>query len=88
MVNPVRRRQACRTVLETLAMAGNYALEQSVMLGFVNDIIKPPLNYAEQGVVVAYLKDAGFIRLVPDSLDKELKQWVIAELGRNFLASL
>lgn len=88
MVNPVRRRQASRTLLETLAMAGNYALEQSVMLGFVNDLIRPPLNFAEQGVVLAYLRDAGFIRQVPDSLDKDLHQWVITELGRNFLASL
>lgn len=88
MVNPVRRRQASRTLLDTLAMAGNYALEESVMLGFVNDLIKPPLNFAEQGVVICFLRDSKFIKQVPDSLDKDLKQWVITELGRNFLASL
>jgi hypothetical protein len=88
MVNPVRRRQASRTMLETLAMAGAYALEESVMLGFVNDLIKPPLNFAEQGVVLCSLRDSQYIRQVPDSLDKNLKQWVITELGRNFLASL
>jgi hypothetical protein len=88
MTNPVRKKQAARAVLEALAMAGSYALEQSVLLGFVDDLIKPPLNYAEQGVIIAMLRDAKYIREVPDSLDKDLKQWVITELGRNFLASL
>lgn len=88
MTNPVRRRQACRTILDTLAMAGTYALEESMLLGYVNDLIRPPLNYAEQGIAMASLKDSGYIRLVPDSLDKDLKQWVITEHGRNFLASL
>lgn len=88
MTNPARRKQARRVILETLAMAGNYALEESALLGFVNDRIKPPLNYAEQGVALAGLRDGKYIRKAEDTLDPEMKQWVITELGRNLLTSI
>ena len=88
MTNPVRRKQARRAMLEALSHAGSYALPEQVMLEFVNDLIKPPLSFGEQGVTLAFLRDQQFIRLVPDSLDPEMKQWIITELGKNFLASL
>lgn len=88
MNNPVRRKQVRRTVLETLKMAGNYALEESTMWGFVNDLIKPPLTYGEQGVTLKELRDGGFIREAQDTLDPEMKQWLITELGKNLLTSL
>jgi hypothetical protein len=87
-VNPVRHRQTARAILEALQMAGGYALENSVLISYTNDVVKPPLTFAEEGVTLKLLSDHGFIRKVPDSLDAGLKQWVITELGRNHLASL
>lgn len=88
MTNPLRRKQITRTVLETLSMAGGYALEESRMWSFVNDLVKPPLQFTEQGVVAAYLKEAGMIRLAKDDTDPGLKQWIITDLGKNHLAGL
>lgn len=88
MTNPVRHKQARRAMLEALARAGNYALPEEALLQYVNDLVKPPLNYAEQGVDLAFLRDGGYIRKTEDSLDPEWTEWVITELGRNLLASL
>jgi hypothetical protein len=88
MINPVRRKQVRRTLLETLKMAGNYALEESTMWGYVNDLIKPPVNFGERGVTLKELRDGGFIREAEDTLDPEMKQWLITELGKNLLTSL
>ena len=88
MTNPLRRKQAAKALLEALQMAGGYALEDSRLLSFVNDLVRPPLDYAEQGVVKAMLRDAGHIREVKDELDPGMKMWVITDLGRNYLASI
>lgn len=88
MINPVRRKQVRRTVLETLKMSGNYALEESTMWKFVNDLIKPPLTFGEWGVTLQALKEGGFIREAEDTLDPGMKQWLITELGKNLLTSL
>ena len=88
-INPVRRKQASRAMLETLAMAGGYALEDSILLNMVDDLVKPPLSFSEKGVVKKLLLDQGLMKqATPDPLDPELKQWVLTELGRNYLASL
>ncbi len=88
-VNPARRKQVARTMLETLAMAGGYALEDSILLSMVNDLVKPPMDLAEQGIQKKLLIDQGFMKeAAPDALDPGMKQWVITELGRNYLASL
>jgi hypothetical protein len=88
-INPVRRKQASRAMLETLAMAGGYALEDSILLSMVDDLVKPPLSFGEKGMVKKLLIDQGFMKqAAPDALDPEMKQWVITELGRNYLASL
>ena len=86
--NPLRRKQATKAVLETLAMAGTYALEQSRLMSFTNDLIKPPLDRGEQGVILKLLSDGGFIVRVPDSLDPELDQWVITDHGKAHLLSI
>ena len=88
MTNPVRVRQIRRHVLEALSMSGNYALEESILFGHVDDLVKPPLSFGERGVTMEFLQKGNFIRNVPDSLDPSLKQWVITELGKNLLASL
>ncbi|MDP3851974.1 MAG: hypothetical protein Q8Q59_15840 [Luteolibacter sp.] len=87
-INPMRRKQIIRALLDALAMAGGYALEDSLLFGFVNDLVKPPLENEERTVITKFCDDEGWIRLVPDSMDPGLKQWVITELGRNTLASL
>lgn len=84
----MRRVQIIRTLLETLSMAGGYALEKSRLLSFVDDLVKPPLQFTEQGQILADAKAAGWIRKVENSADPGLEEWVITELGRNYLASL
>lgn len=88
MDNPARTKQIRRTFLNALAMAGNYALPEDVLFNFVDDLVKPPLQFTERGLTTAFLKTGGFIRGVEDTLDPGLKQWVITELGKNLLASL
>ena len=88
MINPLRRKHAAKSYLEALQMAGGYALEDGRLMSFVDDLIKPPLTYAEHGVVKAMLKDGKYMREAPDQLDPGMKMWVITDLGRNYLASL
>jgi hypothetical protein len=88
MINPVRRKQIHRALLEALSMAGGYALEESMLFNYVDDLVKPPLSFAEKGCTTAFLKDQQWIRQVEDTMDPGMKQWVITELGRNQLASL
>jgi len=86
--NPVRRKQIARAILEALSMAGGYALENSILISYANDIVKPPLTFGEEGVTLKLLKDSGWIRQATDALDPGMKQWVLTDLGRNYLASL
>jgi len=86
--NPLRRKQIVRAMLETLSMAGGYALEDSIFLSYVDDLIKPPLDFGEKGLFKKLCIDEGWMRAVEDSLDPGLKQYVLTELGRNYLASL
>lgn len=88
MNNPIRRKQVAKAVLEALSMAGGYALEVSRLWNFVNDLVKPEVSRAEQGVVICMLRDGGHVRKSEDALDPGMELWVITELGRNYLASL
>ena len=89
MINPLRKKQAAKCYLETLQMAGGYAVEDSRLMSFVDDLIRPPLTYAEHGVAKQDLRNGKYIReATPDALDPGMKQWVITDLGRNYLASL
>ena len=87
-LNPFRRKQAIKTILETLSMAGTFALEQSRLVGFANDLIKPPLDESEQDGIIELLKKGKFIVMVPDELDDQLVQWVITDHGRSHLLSI
>ena len=88
MINPIRRKQIARAFLEALSMAGGYALEETMLFSYVNDLVKPPLDFTEKGMTKKLLMDAKYIREATDPLDPGMKQWVITELGRNYLASL
>lgn len=87
-INPLRRKHIAKAYLEALAMAGGYALEDSRLMSFVDDLLRPPPGYAEHGMVKAQLKDAKFIRKTTDPLDGGMEMWVITDLGRNYLAGL
>jgi hypothetical protein len=86
--NPLRQKQVAKALLEALNMAGGYALEESRMFSFLDDLVRPPLSFAERGVTTKLLKDGGYIRTATDPLDPGMKMWVITDLGRNYLASL
>lgn len=86
--NPLRRKQVAKSLLEALNMAGGYALEESRMFSFIDDLIRPPLSFGERGTTLQNLKDGGYIRTATDPLDPGMKMWVITDLGRNYLASL
>jgi hypothetical protein len=86
--NPVRRKQVLRTMLEVLKMAHPYALEEESMFRMVNDLLRPPLHFGERGVCITQLKTQKLITQIEDSLDKELRQFALTELGKTFLATL
>jgi hypothetical protein len=86
--NPVRRKQVLRTVLEVLRMAGGYALEEQSMFRMVDDLLRPPLHFGERGPAITDLKMKKFIVMVPDSLDPELRQFALTDLGKTYLATL
>lgn len=88
MNNPARRKQVRRTILETLKMAKGYALEESTLLKYVNDLIKPPISIGEWTLTLQDLKSGEYIREAEDTLDPEMKQWLITEFGKNLLTSL
>lgn len=88
MINPLRRKQIAKALLEALQMAGGYALEESRWLSFADVLVRPPLSSTEQGSVTQLLRDGGYIREAKDELDPGMKMWVITDLGRNYLASL
>ena len=88
MNNPIRRKQVAKAVLEALSMAGGYALEVSRLWNFVNDLVKPEVQFTERGVILKMLLDGGFVRKTTDDLDPGMELLVITDLGRNYLASL
>lgn len=89
MTNPLRRKQIAKAYLEALDMAGGYALEDTRLMGFVGDLVRPEPSGEEHAAVKTLLKDGNYIRRAPENpMDKELVEWVITDLGRNYLASL
>lgn len=88
MTNPLRRKQIAKAYLEALQMAGGYALEDSRLTSFCNDLVKPEPTGGEHGVVKAMLRDGHYIRRTEDAMDPGMVMWVITDLGRNYLASL
>lgn len=86
--NPVRRKQVLRTVLTTLKFASPYALPAEAMWENVNDLLSPPLRWGERGPVITLLKNQKFVVQVEDSLDQEIIQYALTELGRTYLQTL
>lgn len=88
MNNPVRIRQIRRALLNALAMGGGYAIPEELLWGYVDDLVRPPLSFAEKGVTTAFLKDNGYIVKVDSEIDPGIKQWAVTEKGKTLLASM
>lgn len=88
MIDVMRRKHIRRCFLQTLKTAGDYALEESTLWQHVDDLVKPPTNFGERGIMLKFFKDGDYIRKAADTLDPEMIQWVITERGKNLLASL
>lgn len=86
--NPARRKQVLRTILEVLKMAAPYAVEEQSMFRMVDDLLRPPLHFGERGPTLTQLRSQKFIVQVEDSLDPELRQFALTDLGKTFLATL
>ncbi len=86
-MNPVRKKQVLRMILETLEMARGYALESSMLETHVNDLLRPPLTGAEWDHATEHLCAGEYIREVPSDFDPSLKQWCITERGKTLLRS-
>ncbi len=87
-INPVRRKQALRTLLEVLRMAAPYAVEEQAMFKMVNDLLRPPLHFGERGPMLTQLLKQKFMVPVEDSLDPELRQFALTELGKTYPTTL
>lgn len=88
MANTQRTKQIRRAALEALKPASPYALPESTMLSFVDDLVKPPLSDAERKETLAWLADGKFAVRTAGALDPDAPEWVITELGKSLLASL
>lgn len=88
MINPARRLSIRRTFLRILKSAGNWAVEEETLWSHVDDLVKPPTTLGERGVTLQFLRDGGFIRAAEATLDPDMKEWLLTELGKNLLASL
>lgn len=87
-VNPARRKQVRRVVLEALRHASPYALANEVLREHVSDLIRPPLNLAEWGMTEKWLSDGGFIVRIESDIDPDMKQWAITDLGKTLLQTI
>ena len=83
-----RTKQIRRAALEALSPAHPYALPESTMLSFVDDLVKPPLTPPEQQETLAWLDGGKYAVRVAGALDPDAPEWVITALGKTLLASL
>lgn len=86
-LHPFRSKQVRRAILETLSMAGDYALHTTVLVQHVDDLLRPPLQGSEFLDELRLLLTSEHIALVPEPLDPCLKQYVLTARGRSLLAS-
>ena len=87
-MNPVRVKQVRRAALEALKRAYPYALPEVTLLGFVDDLVRPPLSAEERAATLAWLERDKLAVRVAGALDPDAPEWVISQLGITLLASL
>lgn len=85
MKSPLRTKQIRRAILETLQMAGGYALESEVLQRHVDDLLRPPLQPDEWKAEIEWLGLNEHIRRVTEDMDPGLVQWTITTRGKTLL---
>ncbi|MEO5713001.1 MAG: hypothetical protein ABIT37_05895 [Luteolibacter sp.] len=85
MSSPLRTKQIRRAILETLQMAGGYALESEVLQRHVDDLLRPPLQPNEWNTQINWLGQNEHVRRVTEDMDPTLIQWTITTRGKTLL---
>jgi hypothetical protein len=90
MINPMRRTDLLRTILETLQFAQGYAVLEGVLRAQVDGLMRPRTEDSEWKDAIDALKApaAGAIVTIDALLDPTLVQWAITERGRVLLKTL
>lgn len=81
----MRQADVRRHILETLEMAGGYALPEPALRSQVTAMTRPPVGEAEWDEAMGWLQRERAIASVPNELDPEMPQWALAERGRVML---
>jgi hypothetical protein len=85
--SPFRLKQIRRSILETLSMAGGYALEGEALQRHVDDLLRPPLQPDEWTAQITWLSENEHIRRVTEDMDATLVQWTITARGKTLLSA-
>lgn len=87
-MNPFRKTDIARAILQTLKHAQGYAVPEATLRPQVDGLLRPPANDAEWKAATDMLAGREAIRQIPAELDPELVQWSITERGRVLQADL
>lgn len=87
-MNPFRKSDIARAVLQTLSHANGWALPEPSLRPQVDGLIRPPTEDAEWTAAVDMLAGREAIKAIENSLDPEIRQWAITERGRVLLQTL
>lgn len=90
-MNPMRKKEIARTILETLNHARGYAVPEASLRPQVDGLLRPPVTDEEWAQATYTLENplgSWAITRVPSELDDSLIQWAITERGRVLLATL
>ena len=86
-MNPFRKKQVVRAVLEALQMADGYPLAVEVIRSYASDLLKPPVTDAEWAASIQEMAEKSLIARVESKFDTELEQYTITERGDALLES-
>lgn len=89
-MNPLRRRQLLRTILETLGFAEGYAIPEQQLRVQVDGLTRPPTGDEEWAWAIGELSgpSRNAIKRIEDGLDPELVQWARTERGKILFETL
>jgi hypothetical protein len=87
-MNPFRKADIARSILETLKHAQGFAVPEASLRPQVDGMLRPPADDAEWTAAVDMLAGRESIVAIPSDLDPDLKQWAITERGRVLLQTL
>jgi len=81
----MRFQNITRAILSTLEGGNCYPYPEEQLLLEINGVLRPPVGTAEFEEAMLFLNTRKFIVTVPHTLDQNLIQWTITELGRSAL---